>query len=845
MQHQAQQNAKRAEASDELMDDIFGESGNDAGRQQTNSAQSKDSNSETSSTQSVQSTSQGNKWGASTAAVADGKGVPTASEKHWACDICANINFENEVQLDAHMQTKHAGLCSQYKELRGICEEKIKPNWSDLLAVSGDRWRTWGEKTFHVAAQRDGGREKINEAHAARAQLEVIVQRWNPEAKVFVFGSSVVMGVWDGMSDIDYMVANVHDMEKGIWPPNEKNAVRALTELLKRAGFKYSNLEPVQHARVPIIKHHAAVPLYNTISKEAEDVVSRTVRWIFTQPLSTQDRIQFEAGLREAVGELQTTAAGEVAGANDSPTSHGQAKRTYQSPIVQLWWHSEHFSCSATFLTTTHAVKAIVHTPCVPATLVRRVGPLHDDFQPELYKIDFDLGFRPFGVRNSFLLRNYLNSHPCARPGAVVLKDWSKSSGINNSIGGYYTSYAVNIMWIYYLVQKGVIPYIDPLSIPQSLVDCKDFNPQYVPIFPPEIEVDAAKREAMFRQMGELLVGFYAFYCFEFDWDRHVVTLNRSGEPTLKEDLQWNDVPVVQGKKTTRYLQCIEDPYEDNLNLGRHVGDGRRWKVLQELYKGLLSLLKDPFGASCVFAVTDQSTGSVKDEDAKAADGSAPSVPMRSPTTDDMLFLTGLAVKCVESSAQGHVSETDLRAYINNESTGRGAEALAVALAAWRWDHFVRKIGYKQLGGRVYARRVVGAKVAKTAISEEAYQQASKSTSSGDLSEHLVRQSTTNALDKPAKAPPEWVLWTPPTYALPSASGSNLPSHVPGHREVVCDPIMNKYIPTETATAALVIEQRRAFSTAAAVTTMYLNRHTYISANAIGTQSVFRRFLRR
>eukprot|EP00658_Telonema_sp_P-2_P077432 TRINITY_DN7002_c0_g1_i1.p1 TRINITY_DN7002_c0_g1~~TRINITY_DN7002_c0_g1_i1.p1 ORF type:complete len:645 (-),score=164.04 TRINITY_DN7002_c0_g1_i1:126-2060(-) len=589
-------------------------------------------------------------------------------------------------------------------------------------------------------------------------------------------------------------------MERGIWPPNEKNAVRALTELLKRAGFKYSNLEPVQHARVPIIKHHAAVPLFNTVSQEAEDVISRTSRWTFTQPLQTQDRVRFEAGLRESVSEFAQqqlrNAATSIAAANEAlKSSTSQAdeafrreklktlkedqedkRASYENPILQLWWHSEFTSCSATFATTTIAVKAICHSPCVTPNLLRRVGPLHDDFQPELFKLDFDLGFRPFGVRNSFLLRNYLNGHPCARPGAIVLKDWSKISGVNNSIGGYYTSYAVNIMWIYYLVRKGVVPYIDPASVPKSLVGCTDYNPLYVPIVPPDIEVDEVKRKAMYGEMGRLLAGFFAFYAFEFNWNEHVVTLNRSGEPTAKEDLQWHDGTVVQGKKSTRYLQCIEDPYEDNLNLGRHIGDGRRWKVLQEIYRGLISLIKDPYDRSCVFSGTASeqqlqqaaTAAAVPGADGETPAGEAPPAPKVSeelgsdfrplsaiskdgtaadgasvtsghlpgPTTQDMLLLTGLSVKCVEASVDGYVTEQQLRDYINSyrdeldeeddavkgvpaaaegspSMGGRGKMALQRALSTLLWSDIIRRVGYKQIGGRVYARRMIGARGGK------------------------------------------------------------------------------------------------------------------------------------
>ncbi|PWU82850.1 putative RNA editing 3' terminal uridylyl transferase 1 [Trypanosoma cruzi] len=55
----------------------------------------------------------------------------------------------------------------------------------------------------------------------------------------------------------------------------------------------------------------------------------------------------------------------------------------------------------------------------------------------------------------------------------------------------------------------------------------------------------------------------------------------------------------------TRYELCIEDPYEENLNLGRHIGITKSLRVRTELYRGLLSLLKDGEKESCVFASTD------------------------------------------------------------------------------------------------------------------------------------------------------------------------------------------------------------------------------------------------
>uniref|UniRef100_A0A0A9ZG09 Ketohexokinase n=1 Tax=Lygus hesperus TaxID=30085 RepID=A0A0A9ZG09_LYGHE len=56
---------------------------------------------------------------------------------------------------------------------------------------------------------------------------------------------------------------------------------------------------------------------------------------------------------------------------------------------------------------------------------------------------------------------------------------------------------------------------------------------------------------------------------------------------------------------TVRYSFCIEDPYEENLNLGRHMGISKSLRVQGEFCRGLLSLLKDDITHSCVFASSD------------------------------------------------------------------------------------------------------------------------------------------------------------------------------------------------------------------------------------------------
>ncbi|CBZ24958.1 RET1 [Leishmania mexicana MHOM/GT/2001/U1103] len=602
----------------------------------------------------------------------------------FTCDMCLHYVSTSYEALEEHALEQHGDALTDYTRLRSVAE-KLVPVWGEVLKRKASVVQQWGERIFAVAVQRDAGAEKMAEAHRARAQLELVVQRWHPRAKVFIFGSSVAFGVWDGISDIDFTVVDVEELEAGTWPPSEKNAVRSITELLRRAGFSFINLEPISHARVPIIKHHASLPIRLTDEQrhrlheearqsaaavdlaaaeslassspssaqeaptekghtqlEAELIIARSVRYSLNLPAGPPDSAILEASIRLAVGS---------------------------AAVQQVWWNRTRDMCCMTFDTTTNAVKA---STCplhfMSAGMRARVQPLHEECRPELYGMDFDLSFRAFGIRNSHLLRRYLLSHPCARPGALVLKDWSKTSGVNNSVNGYLTSYAINIMWIYYLVHRGVIPYVCPArDIPASLRRNVDADPQYAAMVDPAWTPE--ERAAMEAQAGELLLGFFYYYAFEFDWANHVVSLNRPGV-TTKAALGWDVEDVAQAsgpgphfgvtgwqhqhnlagaegqhgdvhggtapaasqtrpsaghegtiasnasmsarrsRATTRYSFCIEDPYEENLNLGRHMGVTKTLRVQTELYRGLLSLLKDDLQHCCVFAASANSYGS-------------------------------------------------------------------------------------------------------------------------------------------------------------------------------------------------------------------------------------------
>lgn len=628
---------------------------------------------------------------------------PSGPPRYYFCDVCSQGCFASFEDAETHLLENHVSHLPDYQLLRTVVRKLL--NRDVWLAVKEEKRKdgtleACGRRVLEEGRRKDPGPERMLEAHRAREQLEAVVQQWHPTAKVYIFGSSVTFGIWDGMGDIDFTVVDEAQLRAGTWPPPERNAVRSITELLRRAGFSYVNLEPISHARVPIIKHHASFPLRlepsvvrrskeavvvegtkeeeecnastpcrtpqppsekeiaiahldkeTTVAKginrkeeakdgsaqegqrvdvknaardlrvslsrrlEAEDVIARSVRYILNGPASWEDRLLLEASIREAVGA---------------------------TGVQQVWWNRTRDLMNVTLDTTTNAIRAATcPLAVVSPTLRARIQPLHDDCRPELYNLDFDLSFRVFGIRNSQLLRRYLMQHPCARPGAMILKEWSKRSGVNNSVNGFLTSYAVAIMWLYFLLQKRVVKFVDPVKdIPASLEGCP-MNPVYVPMVDPKWTKEEQTLYA--TQGGDLLVEFFYFYAVEFDWKNHVVSLNRPGI-TTKSSLGWceegegfayhpqtggtgnNNGSSVGGtelgggstslapslqvprRHAVQYNFCIEDPYEENLNLGRHMGLTKTLRVQTEFYRGLLSLLKDGSKDACVFPLPSVSS---------------------------------------------------------------------------------------------------------------------------------------------------------------------------------------------------------------------------------------------
>lgn len=196
---------------------------------------------------------------------------------------------------------------------------------------------------------------------------------------------------------------------------------------------------------------------------------------------------------------------------------------------------------------------------------------------------NFDLCCSVNGVRNSLLIRKYMESSPRLHLGSLLAKLWGRSVNILNSHRGWLSPYALCILYIYYLQATGMVFSIQPpASLDDILQTCHlgkystlaEFNLQ-LPVRPVDIgdiEMD--------------LAGFFKFYSQDFDFDSAVIDI-RQTSPIFSKDEWIDSIKDISSADRWNLLGhenlFIRDPYESH-SLGRSV-DFLKSEQIRELFR--------------------------------------------------------------------------------------------------------------------------------------------------------------------------------------------------------------------------------------------------------------------
>lgn len=201
----------------------------------------------------------------------------------------------------------------------------------------------------------------------------------------------------------------------------------------------------------------------------------------------------------------------------------------------------------------------------------------------------FDLSLSLDGIRNSLLLRLYMESDPRLRAGTLCLKRWGRSQKILDARGGWISPYALTVMYIFYMQKTGrTACVIDENEVDRILGFATTQLLESGEIGCSQLKESLPCTDANLSDVLADLQGFFQFFSDtrQFDFDVDVVDIRTKGKYLSKE--MWFEVMEgIGGRERWGLLGyeviMVRDPYEAH-NLGRSV-DFFRAESIREIFR--------------------------------------------------------------------------------------------------------------------------------------------------------------------------------------------------------------------------------------------------------------------
>ena len=257
--------------------------------------------------------------------------------------------------------------------------------------------------------------------------------------------------------------------------------------------------------------------------------------------------------------------------------------------------------------------------------------PIVQFVDPET-EFECDISFNnPLAMCNTSLLRAYSEVDPRVRPLAFIIKAWSRARLMNSPGEGTLSSYGYILLLLHYLQTRS------PAVVPNLQRLPPDWDGSYLPpgtksrvqpqpdTYEMELNpVDGTPCKTYFYQpadegmrrklqaygqnnkqsVAELLVGFFKYYAYDFDFRASVVSVQTGGPITKVSKAEIDGWPLHE-------RLSIEDPFETSYDVGHVVKTAQMVHVHSELLRAYTLVCRAGLKAANPVVSDPQSNGHV------------------------------------------------------------------------------------------------------------------------------------------------------------------------------------------------------------------------------------------
>eukprot|EP00743_Colponemidia_sp_Colp-15_P010421 GILK01011476.1.p1 GENE.GILK01011476.1~~GILK01011476.1.p1 ORF type:complete len:780 (+),score=142.43 GILK01011476.1:320-2341(+) len=187
-------------------------------------------------------------------------------------------------------------------------------------------------------------------------------------------------------------------------------------------------------------------------------------------------------------------------------------------------------------------------------------------------------------LQNTSLLSSYVQLDYRVLPLGLIVKTWASRRGISDSSKGTFSSYAYILMVIHFLQTRTppVLPCLQTNLEGVAKVTLEGWDAT----FQSDLSLFENFGQSNKQSTAALLLEFFDFMCFEFDWKEDVISI-RTAACEKKKELQRRD------SFTSRPLFiAIQDPFVLTHNLARVVTEANMKKIFFEFRRARDLLLR-------------------------------------------------------------------------------------------------------------------------------------------------------------------------------------------------------------------------------------------------------------